>query len=127
MKNSINAQSDAIFLINESLREPLLNVTNKLLGRQRLSFEELTPSEKDWWTKFETSDIYQFLTGDSNTVPEFCHIWLTFSAKPKVNIDIDKIAQSLTPIPFHQLPPAVQRTLSAPLPTTHNLRKERAG
>jgi hypothetical protein len=65
-------------------------VAYKLLGRQHLSFEQLTPSEKDLRTKFETSDIYQFLTGDSNTVPEFCHYWLTFSAKPKVNIDIDK-------------------------------------
>jgi len=30
--------SDEIFLINESLRKPLLNVANKLLGRQRLNF-----------------------------------------------------------------------------------------
>jgi hypothetical protein len=125
IENLINEQSDEIFLINESLRKPLLNVANKLLGRQCLSFEQLTPSEKDLWTKFETVDIYQFLTGDSNTVPEFCHNWLTFSAKPKVNIDIDKIAQRLTPIPFHQLPPAVQRTLSAPSPTTHNLRERK--
>jgi hypothetical protein len=121
----INAQSDEIFLISESLREPLLNVANKLLGRQRLSFEQLTPSEKELWTKFETSDIYQFLTGETNTVPEFCHNWLTFSAKPKVNIDIDKIAQRLTPIPVNQLPQAIQRTLSAPSPATHNLRERK--
>ncbi len=124
-ENLINAQSDEIFLINESLREPLLNVANKLFGRQRLSFEQLTPSEKELWTKFETSDIYQFLTGQSNTVPEFCHNWLTFTAKPKVNIDIDKIAQRLTPIPFNQLSPAIQRTLSAPSPATHNLRERK--
>jgi len=124
-ENFIDSQSDKNFLINESLGEPLLTVANKLLGRQRLSFEQLTPSEKDLWTKFETSDIYQFLTGDSNTVPEFCHNWLTFSAKPKVNINIDKIAQTLTPIPLHQLPPAVHRTLSAPSPTTHNLRERK--
>ena len=72
-ENLINAQTNEIFLISESLREPLLNVANKLLGRQRLSFEQLTPSEKELWTKFETSDIYQFLTGETNTVPEFCH------------------------------------------------------
>jgi hypothetical protein len=58
-------------------------------------------------------------------VPEFCHNWLTFSAKPKVNIDINKIAQSLTPIPVDQLPPAIQRTLSAPTPPTHNLRERK--
>jgi hypothetical protein len=120
-----NKPSDEIFLIHESLREPLLIVANKLLGRQRLSFEQLTTSEQDLWNKFETSDIYEFLTGESDTVPEFCINWLTFSAKPKVNIDTTKIAQSLTPIPFPQLPPAVQRTLSAPSPTTHNLRQRK--
>ncbi len=41
-ENFINAhtdkQRDEIFLIRESLSEPLLNVANKLLGRQRLNF-----------------------------------------------------------------------------------------
>ncbi len=123
IKTRINKTRNEIFLINESLREPLLIVANKLLGRQRLSFEQLTTSEQDLWNKFETSGIYELLTGESDTVPEFCNNWLTFSANPKVNFDTTKIAQRLTPIPFHQLPPAVQRTLSAPSPTTHNLRK----
>jgi hypothetical protein len=72
------------------LREPLLIVANKLLGRQRLSFEQLTTSEQDLWNKFETSDIYEFLTGESDTVPELCNNWLTFSANPKVNFDTTK-------------------------------------
>jgi hypothetical protein len=125
-ENLINAQSDEIFLISESLREPLLNVANKLLGRQRLNFDQLTPSEQKLWTQFETSDIYKFLTGESDTVPEFCHNWLTFSGKPQVNIDIDKIAARLTPSPHFQLPPAVQRTVSAPSPTSRTLRERKA-
>jgi hypothetical protein len=125
-ENLINAQSDEIFLISESLREPLLNVANKLLGRQRLNFDQLAPSEQKLWTQFETSDIYKFLTGESDTVPEFCHNWLTFSGKPQVNIDIDKIAARLTPIPHFQLPPAVQRTVSAPSPTSRTLRERKA-
>ncbi len=124
-ENLINVQSNDIFLINESYREPLLNVANKLLGRQHLNFEQLTTSEQNLWTKFETSDIYEFLMGESDTVPEFCHNWLTFSAKPKVNIDTTKIAQTLMRILFQQLPPALQRTLSAPYPTTHNLRQRK--
>jgi hypothetical protein len=123
--NLISAQQNDIFLINESLHEPLLNMANKLLGRQRLNFDQLTTSEQKLWTKFKTSDIYEFLTGESDTVPEFCHNWFTFSARPKVNIDTSKIAQTLTPIPIHQLPPAVQRALSAPSPTTHNLRQRK--
>ena len=69
--NLINAQtkqqSDEIFLINESLRKPLLNVANKRLGRQRLNFEQLTPAEQELWNKFEKSDIYKFLTGEKDT------------------------------------------------------------
>jgi hypothetical protein len=34
------------FLINETLREPLLHIANKLLGRQNLNFDQLTPPEQ---------------------------------------------------------------------------------
>jgi hypothetical protein len=124
-QNLISAQQNDIFLIKKGLREPLLNVANKLLGRQHLNFDQFTASEQELWTKFKTSDIYEFLTGESDTVPEFCHNWFSFSAKPQVNIDTSKIAQTLTPIPFNQLPPAVQKTLSAPSPTSHNLRQRK--
>jgi hypothetical protein len=118
--NAPSAQhSDEIFLINEALRELLLNVANKLLGRQHLNFEQLTPSEQELWNKFENSDNYKFLTGEKYTVPAFWHHWVTFSATPKVNIDTSKIAQTLTPIPPEQIPAAIQWTLSA----AHNLRQ----
>jgi hypothetical protein len=69
--NLINPQSqppvDEIFLINESLHKPSLNIANKLLGRQRLNFEQLTPDEQELWNKFEKSEIYEFLTGKKDT------------------------------------------------------------
>jgi hypothetical protein len=34
-----------IFLINEVLREPLMHIANKLLGRQCLNFQQLAPKE----------------------------------------------------------------------------------
>jgi hypothetical protein len=74
------------FFINESLCDPLLNIANKLLGRQRLNFEQLTPTEQELWNKFEKSDIYKFLTGEKDTVPEFCSNSLAFSATPKVTL-----------------------------------------
>jgi hypothetical protein len=105
------------FLINESLHEPLLNVANKLLGRQHLNFDQLTPAEQDLCNKFEKSDIYKFLIGEKDTVPEFCSNWLTFSATPKVTIDTDKIAARLTPVPqHHQLQEAI-RGYSGSAPT----------
>ena len=71
------------------MRDPLLNIANKLLDRQHLNFEQLTPTEQELWNKFEKSDIYKFLTGEKDTVPKFCSNSLTFSATPKVTIDTD--------------------------------------
>jgi hypothetical protein len=47
-----------IFLIEEGLREPLLTIANKLLGRQNLKFNQLTPPEQQLWNLFEKSEIY---------------------------------------------------------------------
>jgi hypothetical protein len=76
----------------------------------------------------QKSDIYEFLTGQKDTVPDLKN-FLTFSATPKVNINISKIAEKLVPIPPHQVLEAIQRALSAPSPTSHNLqqRKEKNG
>ncbi len=120
IKSDVLKPSNEIFLINNGLREPLLHIINKRLGRQHLNFEQLTAPEQELWSLFETSDIFEFLTGQKDTAPEF-EKFLTFAVKPSVNIDTSKIAQSLTPIPFHQLPTAVQRAVSAPSPTSHNL------
>jgi hypothetical protein len=115
--NLIKVQSDEIFLINESLREPLLNMANKLLGRQRLNFDQLTPTEQKLWNDFEKSEIYEFLTGEKDTVAEFCSNWHTFSAKPKVNIDIGKIAAKITPVHVPPQQPAI-RGFSASAPSS---------
>jgi len=56
-------------------------------------------------------------------VPEFCHNFLTFSATPKVNIDIYKLAEKLVPIPTGQVPLAIQRALSTPV--THKLHQRK--
>jgi hypothetical protein len=61
--------------IPESLSESLMKVAYKLLIRDDSTFEELTPQEQQLWTRFETDDIYSFLTGEPDTVPEFCFNW----------------------------------------------------
>ncbi len=70
------------------------------------------------WNLFEKSDIYEFLTGEKDTVPEFCHNWLTFSAKPTVTINTSKIAETLVPIPQHQLLKRVTKGYSASAPSS---------
>ncbi len=57
-------------------------------------------------------------------MPEFKN-FLTLSAMPKLNINTSKIAEKLVPIPPQQVPEAIQRALSAPSPTTHNLRQRK--
>jgi hypothetical protein len=120
--SEIKSEGD-IFLINETLREPLLHIANKLLGRQRLNFDQLTPPEQKLWSLFEKSDIYEFLTGQKDTVPEFEN-FLTFTANPSVTINTQNIAQTLQPIQNHQQG-RIQRTFSAPSPVTHFLRERK--
>jgi hypothetical protein len=57
--------------ITESLREPLMKIAQKLLISDEATFEQLTTTEQNLWTKFKTGDIYRFLTGEEDTVPEF--------------------------------------------------------
>jgi hypothetical protein len=65
--------------IAESLREPLMKIAQHLLISDKNTFEQLTPTEKKLWTTFKTADIYRFLTGEEDTVPEFQYNWTTVS------------------------------------------------
>jgi hypothetical protein len=126
-QNLINTDNE-IFLINETLHEPLLHIANKLLGRQNLNFDQLTPPEQKLWNLFENSDIYEFLTGEKDTLSEFRHNWITCSAKPKVSFDYQGFINSWTALnqqPQLQQQPAVQRALSDPSPVHHNLRERK--
>ena len=62
--------------ISESLHKPLMKITHKLLIRDVSTFKELTSPGQNLWNKFKTDNIYWFLTGEPDTVPEF-HFNLT--------------------------------------------------
>jgi hypothetical protein len=61
--------------IAESLREPLMKIAQQLLISDKTTFEQLTPTEQQLWTTFETADIYRFLTREEDTVPECQYNW----------------------------------------------------
>ncbi len=138
-QNLINAQENArvfnqndkiksdgeIFLISETLREPLMYIANKLLGRQHLNFEQLTTPEQQLWSLFEKSDIFEFLTRQTDTVPQFEN-YFTFGATPKVNIDIQRIVQNWHPIPNTNNQGPIQRALSDPMQVAHFLGERKA-
>jgi hypothetical protein len=44
-----NKVTNEIFLIESGLCKPLLNIANKLLGRQHLNFDQLTTPEQQLW------------------------------------------------------------------------------
>ncbi len=63
--------------IPEHLLKTLMKVACKLLLRVDTTFEELTPQEQELCRKFETDNIYRFLTEEHDTVPEFHFNWTT--------------------------------------------------
>jgi hypothetical protein len=108
--------------VPEHFREPLMKVAYKLLSRDEATFKELTPSEQKLWTSFETDQIYQLLTGEPDTVPEFRFNWYTidfadgyFSDQPqlqpaiKVKAPVPKVSTRM-PAP----PPAPSATVKRP-------------
>ncbi len=87
--------------IAESLWEPLMKIVQQLLISDKATFEQLTPTEQKLWTTFETADIYRFLTGEEDTVPEFQYNWTTV---PR----LQPLDPTNTPIiPANTAPPAV--------------------
>ncbi len=84
--------------IAESLHEPLMKIAQKLLMSDKKTFEQLTTLEQNLWTRFETGDIYRFLTGEKDTVLEFQYNWTSIPRLPP-------LGPTATPIP-------------APTPTT---------
>jgi hypothetical protein len=64
-------------VIAESLCKPLMKIMHKLLIRDNSTPEELTPQEQQLWNRFETDDIYQVLTGEPDTIPEFRFNWIS--------------------------------------------------
>jgi hypothetical protein len=95
--------------ITESLREPLMKIAQKLLISDKSTFEQLTTTEQNLWTKFETADIYRFLTGEEDTAPEFQYNWTSI---PKLQ-PLGTTLAGTTPPAVNTAPPVAP---SAPPP-----------
>ena len=88
----LSADADAdynelsINAISEDLRSYLMSIARKLLISDTDNFHELTPEEQQIWNSFPTSEIYEFLTGLPDEVPEFKYDWITPSPSAKLTI-----------------------------------------
>jgi len=105
-----------ISTIKEALRQSLLSVASKLLSKQHITVDQLSKEEQDLWNSYDNSDIYEFLTGEKDTLPEFEFDWIVTDPKLRLPNDWkDLIPPQPQPKPPQvQPPPALQ--LPPPLP-----------
>jgi hypothetical protein len=77
-KNNIISKADQpkqdqaeISAIKEELRSSLLSIAPKLLASEHTRLHHLSKAEQQLWNSFEKADIYKFLTGEKDCIPEF--------------------------------------------------------
>jgi hypothetical protein len=76
-------------------------IAQHLLISDKATFDQLTPTEQKLWTTFETEDIYRFLTGEEDTVPEFQYNW---TSVPRLQ-PLGPSTTSTPPTPANPAPP----------------------
>ncbi len=74
--NDRGAHPNVICPIKESLRHSLLSVASKLLSREHCQLADLSIEEQGLWNSFDNTKIYEFLTGESDTILEFQFNWI---------------------------------------------------
>ncbi len=97
--------------ITESLRKPFMKIAQKLLISDKATFEQLTTSEQNLWSTFETEDIYRFLTVEPDTFPEFQYNWASIPRLQPLGPTI-----SAPPAPVNTAPVALIRPQLQPQP-----------
>ncbi len=78
--NLINISNKAdptiICTIKETLQDSLLSVPSKLLCSENCHLENLSHEEQNMRNYFNNIDIYEFLTGEKDCIPEFQFDWI---------------------------------------------------
>ena len=93
--------------IKAELRHSLLSIASKLLKSEDTRLHHLTSAEQQLWNSFEKADIYEFLTGEKDTIPEFQFNWVSPEA-PSLRVVPGASATTAA-----QLPPPVAVQLQA--------------
>jgi hypothetical protein len=81
----------------------------------RTTFEQLTTTEQILWTRFETTDIYRFLTGEEDTVPEFQFNWTSI---PRLQPLGPTVGVPATPAPAQAPTPPEVPGIQPPAPAS---------
>jgi hypothetical protein len=62
--------------IKEVFRKQLTSIASKLLSSEHCKLEDLSVEEQTLWKAFNNSNIYEFITGEPDTLPEFQYNWI---------------------------------------------------
>jgi hypothetical protein len=65
-----------ISAIKEGLRLKLTSIASKLLSSDDFHFCHLSEEEQHLWRQFDKEEIYKFITGEEDTLPEFQYNWI---------------------------------------------------
>ncbi len=98
-----------ISTVKEELCGSLLSIASKLLTSEHQNFHQLWKEEQKSWNSFDNADIYKFLTGKKDTIPEFQYNWIAPEA-PALCWPVN--CQPVAPAPI--LPPAQPAQPPAP-------------
>jgi len=116
--NLIKNEADPVNIsaIKEELRGSLLSIASKLLKSEHTRLHHLSDTEQQLWNSFEKADIYEFLTGEKDTIPEFQLNWISPEAPAIRQVPSTVQAQPPAAPPPVQpaLPPAASPLLAQP-------------
>jgi hypothetical protein len=87
--------------IKEVFRKQLTSIASKLLNSEHSKLEDLSLEEQNLWKSFDNSDIYEFITGEPDTLPEFQYNWIELC---QLAVHLPPGVQ-LAPTQVFQLPP----------------------
>jgi hypothetical protein len=81
--------------IPECLREPLMKAAHTLFNSDEATFEDLTPAQQKLWNTDKPDQIYRFLMGEPDMIPEFRFNWIMVpSARLKVSVTLTQFSDS---------------------------------
>ncbi len=66
-----------ISTIKECLKGSVLSIASKLLKSEHLTHDQLSQDEQQLWNSYDNSEIYEFLTGEKDSIPEFQLDWIS--------------------------------------------------
>ncbi len=72
----IKSDQPVIGVIKEGLRNHLTSIASKLLSSEHSKLEDLFVEEQNLWRSFDNSELYKFITGEPDCLPEFQFDWI---------------------------------------------------